>query len=253
MCVHSDAAFANAKKCGTQAGYIVGITNSNLEAGHEAPWSPATCKSYRLKRVVGSTFAGETQVLSDALGHSEWIGCVLMEAKHSSFSLESRTQFLQELRIQAIKSIFDHLQAFASPSSVADKRVAIDLVLIRDVLSRVSGRVRWVPTWLQLADALTKEDADAMDNLRGAMRNCTYQMSSESLNMELAAEQKRLRKERQSVSENGLSVLFAQALNSQDPFSMVKVNTAGVTEREVRALIEIMASQSVMNAVWRTP
>lgn len=36
----------------------------------------------------------------------------------------------------------------------------------------IRGRIRWVPTWLQLADALTKETADAMDNLRGAMSNC---------------------------------------------------------------------------------
>ena len=58
MCVHSDAAFGNAKKCGTQAGYIIGMTDPNLESGQTAKWSPATWKSYRLKRVVGSTFAG---------------------------------------------------------------------------------------------------------------------------------------------------------------------------------------------------
>ena len=113
-----------------------------------------------------------------------------MEAKHCSFSLKERASFSRELNIQAItdcKSIFYHLQTFASPSSVSDKRVAIDLVIIRDLLSKIQGRIRWVRTWLQLTDALTKENANAMDNLRGVMLNSTHQMSSESANMQLAA------------------------------------------------------------------
>ena len=251
MCVHSDAAFGNAKKCGTQAGYIIGMTDPNLESGQTAKWSPATWKSYRLKRVVGSTFAGEIQVLSDALGHAEWIGCMIMEAKHCSFSLKERASFLRELNIQAItdcKSIFDHLQTFASPSSVSDKRVAIDLVIIRDLLSKIQGRIRWVPTWLQLADALTKENADAMDNLRGAMLNNTYQMSSESANMQLAAEQKRFRKEKSDVGTTGSNVLFVHFSDQTGSRQMVKVSTSGLTEKEVRSLMEIMASQASENA-----
>lgn len=77
--MHSDAAFGNAKRCGTRAGYI-SVTTAELEQG-TAPWSPATWKSWS-KRVVGSTFAGETQVLSDALGHAQWLVCMIMEAKH---------------------------------------------------------------------------------------------------------------------------------------------------------------------------
>lgn len=176
---------------------------------------------------------------------------MLMEAKHFDFSLQARTEFLQELGIQAVtdcKSIFDHLQTFASPSSVSDKRVAIDLVIIRDLLTRVQGRIRWVPTWLQLADALSKENADAMDNLRGAMQNNQYQMSSESANMELAAEQKRLRKERSETCSGGSSILFVQAQSVVAKQTMVKVNTSGLTEKEIRALFEVMASQVALNA-----
>lgn len=50
--------------------------------------------------------------------------------------LKDRAQFLQELGIQAVtdcKSILDHLQTFASPSSVSDKRVAIDLVILIEI------------------------------------------------------------------------------------------------------------------------
>ena len=123
LCLHTDAAFANAKKQGTQAGYLVGVTDDRLSQGLQAPWSPAIWKSYRLKRVLGSTFAGESQVLMDGLGHVEWLGCHLAEVRFKQFSLEQRDSFLQEFKIQAIvdcKSIYDHVQSFASCGSVSD-------------------------------------------------------------------------------------------------------------------------------------
>ena len=142
LCLRTDAAFANAKKQGTQAGYLVGVANDDLHEGRPAPWSPCVWKSYRLKRVVGSTFAGESQVLSDGLGHAEWLACHLAEAKHADFKLLTRREVLKEFKLQAIvdcKSIYDHLQNFASPGSVSDKRVAIDLVIVRETLARVGG------------------------------------------------------------------------------------------------------------------
>eukprot|EP00434_Breviolum_minutum_P039141 symbB.v1.2.034744.t1/scaffold4544.1/size38254/1 len=125
LCLHTDAAFGNAKGKGTQAGYIVGVTDELLQQGKEAVWSPAAWRSYRLKRVVGSTFAGESQALMDGLGHAEWIGCHLAEGIYSDFSLQERGNFLKFFEVQAIvdcKSVYDHLQQYASPGSVSDKR-----------------------------------------------------------------------------------------------------------------------------------
>ena len=216
--LHSDAAFANAKKQGTQAGYlVVGVTTDDLQEGKPAPWSPCVWKSYRLKRIVGSTFAGESQVLSDGLGHAEWIACHLSEAKYRHFDLARRKDFLHDFRLQAIvdcKSIYDHLQSFASPGSIGDKRVAIDLAIIRETLRRIGGVIRWAPTWLQLADALTKESAEAMDLLRAAMTTNKYHLSQESTMMEAAARQRQLRINRkygdpmQESSQDPRSVLL---------------------------------------------
>ena len=142
LCLHTGAAFGNAKGKGTQAGYIVGVTNELLQQGKQAPWSPAAWRSYRLKRVVGSTFAGETQALMDGLGHAEWIGCHLAEGMFPNFSLQDRGRFLKQFELQAIvdcKSVYDHLQQYASPGSVSDKRVAIDLVIVRETLQRIHG------------------------------------------------------------------------------------------------------------------
>ena len=103
---------------------------------------------------------------------------------------------LARFNIQAFvdcKSVYDHLQAFTSPNSVSDKRVAIDLVIIRETLQRLSAKVRWAPTWLQLADAFTKENADAMDLLSAALRKGEYQLCQESVMMEAAAKERETR------------------------------------------------------------
>ena len=257
LCVHSDAAFANAKRQGTQAGYIIGATDHKLQQGEAAPWGPATWKSYRLKRVVGSTFAGETQVLMDALGHAEWLACHLAEACDPSFSLKNREEHLKRFGVQAIidcKSIYDHLQNYASPGTVTDKRVAIDLVIIRETLQRLGACVRWAPTWLQLADALTKENAEAMDILRAAMVTNQYHLHEESVMMQAAAAQRHKRlqgkqvnntvKDSQDAVDEQKSQVSAVLLASDFVQPMVKVSVGRLSETEVRALFEMMVSEN---------
>ena len=252
LCLHTDAAFGNAKGKGTQAGYIVGVTDELLQQGKPAPWSPAAWRSYRLKRVVGSTFAGESQALMDGLGHAEWIGCHLAEGIFPNFSLQDRGQFLKQFELQAVvdcKSVYDHLQQYASPGSVSDKRVAIDLVIVRETLQRIHGVIRWCPTWLQLADALTKESPEAMDLLRGALMKKQYHLHAESSMMAAAAEQKqrRLAKRHDSegFSEQSASTVFCVTSSRPTRRPMVRVSAKGFKEVEIRSLFECMVSSFV--------
>ena len=76
----------------------------------------------------------------DGLGHAEWLACRLAEVKHFDFSLANRSKFLAEFKLQSIgdcKSIYDHLQQYSSPGSISDKRVAIDLVIVKETLKRI--------------------------------------------------------------------------------------------------------------------
>ena len=261
LCLHSDAAFGNASKNGTQAGYIVGVSNECLRRGEVAPWGAATWKSYRLKRVVGSTFAGESQVLLDGLGHLEWIACHLAEMGNNNFNLANRYKDVAKFQAQAIldcKSIFDHLQSFSSPGSVSDKRVAIDLVIIRETLSRINGTIRWAPTWLQLADALTKENPDAMDILRAAMHVSQYQLCEESVMMNAAAEQRSKRQDRTPKQKEAARKAYEALKKPKETFvsfvlpecreNMVKVSTTGLAEGEVRALFETVTNTWVKDS-----
>ena len=50
--------------------------------------------------------------------------------------------------------------------------------------------VRWIPTDRMLADALTKENPDAFDLLRGCIRTHQHQISPEASVLELRAKER---------------------------------------------------------------
>eukprot|EP00959_Pyramimonas_sp_CCMP1952_P334308 7001218-Pyramimonas_sp.AAC.1 len=77
------------------------------------------------------------------------------------------------------KSLYDHVKANASPSSLEDKRCAIDVVVIQDSVQRCGASFRWCPTNRQLDDALTKDKGDPADPLMACMRANRYQLADE--------------------------------------------------------------------------
>lgn len=98
--------------------------------------------------------------------------------------------------------------------------------------------MRWAPTWLQLADALTKENADAMDLLRAAMRKGQYQLCQESVMMEAAATEREARKARKPAQGQTAPVAGVWFAASASAVPMVKVPVQGFKEGEIRALFE---------------
>ena len=168
VCFHSDAGFANSGATSTQGGFVISFVNKSLDKNEASPWSPAVWKSMRLPRVVASTLGAEAQVFSQASSLAEWMALMVTEAKQGSFdlrdvakiadqpSLRSKIFCTQIIGITDCKSLFDHITSLSSVSKCDDKRVAIDLAIIKQCLGRTSLSIRWVPTHLQLADCLTK-------------------------------------------------------------------------------------------------
>ena len=73
-------------------------------------------------------------------------------------------------------------------------------MIVRETSKRVGGLIRWVPTWLQLADAMTKESPEAMDLLRAALVSNKYHLSQESVMLDAAAKQRQVRLDRKNQS-----------------------------------------------------
>ena len=195
---HSDAAFANVG-CHTQAGFVIGFTEAKLQLGHEASWTPAAWRSFRLNRAVSSTLGAESQSMSLATGTVEWLLLLLSEILDGPLDIRSCRDMLkvrQPILVTDCKSLYDHLLSPSSPTSIEDRRTSIDVVIIRESCKLMSAFVRWVPTDRMLADALTKDSGDATDLLRACMKRAAYQISPEETVLEYQALEKERRLQR---------------------------------------------------------
>lgn len=181
VCCHSDAAFANVGTH-TQAGFVLAFVDKSMHDGHVSPWTPVSWKSYRLPRAVSSTLSGESQALASASGTVEWLNLLLIEALDGSFAPSECRQLLSRrpaILATDCKSLFDHLISPSSPTAVDDRRTSTDIVIIRESIKLLAGRVRWLPTNRMIADGLTKDKVDPADLLRSCVRAASYQISSE--------------------------------------------------------------------------
>ena len=189
---HSDAAWANVGHH-TQAGYVVGFTDCELQNGHEVSWCPAAWKSFKLPRAVSSTLGAESQSMSLATGTVEWLLLLLSEIIDGPLNVASCRDVLHRRRplvVTDCKSLYDHLTSPSSPTSIEDRRASIDVVIIRESYRSMNAFVRWVPTDRMLADALTKNEGDPMDLLRSCMRRAKYQISPEETVLQHKANEK---------------------------------------------------------------
>ena len=205
---HSDAGFANATANKTQAGYILAFVDKALDTDEESKWTPFCWRSYKMPRVVASTLAGEAQAFASASGVAEWVSLMLVEAQQGSLDLRESHKLLGKVPVFGItdcKSLHDAVHSVSSPSKVEDKRVAIDLAIIRQAVERTGMKVRWCPTELMLADSLTKDSADPADLLRAALQCGEYQLAPEASVLAQKKQQRDARTKRQQAHVRHLS------------------------------------------------
>ena len=64
------------------------------------------------------------------------------------------------------RSLYGHLLAVGSPTTLQDKKSAVDVLIIRESLKKTGCAIRRAPTGLQLADGLSKDKGEAVECLR---------------------------------------------------------------------------------------
>jgi hypothetical protein len=196
ICGHVDAAFDRDRDGKSQYGFVVGYCDPNLAANAPSSWSPACRKSTRVRRACSSTLAAEAQAAVDGVRHMEWMAALLAETLCEDFDLHNREQWLSRFMSCAVsdcKSLFDHCSTQTCTGSVEDKTAAIDIAVLKSHLKRLSVPLRWCETEDQIADAMTKNAADALDALRAAMRTGVVHLQAEDSIMQARAEEKEYR------------------------------------------------------------
>ena len=175
--VIADSSFDPSGKTKPQHGWLQGLTTSELNAGRVAPFSLISWRSRRLRRKAGSTTLCEAISLSTALGALEKQSAVLSSMRFSRFdpktavgssevqlglrgpptviaSEDAQYNDPSALAIVDAKSVFDG--ASSEQAQGEDERTALEIAVIQESLSALSGRLRWVPHNLNAADGLTK-------------------------------------------------------------------------------------------------
>ena len=188
--VISDAAFDQTGRVKPQHGWIQGVTTPAMNAGKLAPITLIGWKSRRLRRKAGSTMLCESVSLSTALGALEKQVSTWRSICFSRFDARQQAEeddagglqgaatvlasedplFSDPLSLAVVdaKSIFD--ASTTEQSQGSDDRTALETAIIRDSLSRLKGRVRWIPHNCNPSDSLTKlfqaHEKPMMDLLR---------------------------------------------------------------------------------------
>ena len=90
--------------------------------------------------------------------------------------------------ISDAKSLFDHLTR-ESAGGTMDRRVAMEMAVIKEPLLTLPANIRWVPHRRMLADGLTKIRRNS-ETLVETTRNGVYQLTAEEEELKHRREQR---------------------------------------------------------------
>lgn len=148
----SDASFGNLPGCGSQSGVLIFIRDST---GRRCPvfW-----QSRKIRRIVKSTLSAETLALLEAAEAAVYLAKILAEVSGC-----------RDLKIYCYVDNKSLVDALYSCRSVDDRRLRIDMAVLRDMLqNKEITEISWIDKSHQLADCLTKKGAST-ERLRAAV------------------------------------------------------------------------------------
>ena len=155
MGVH-DAAHANLEGGASQLGHLIlavhaSITNCRV---------PVSVLSWqKIKRVVRSSLAAETCSMSTCQEHLDWMRTMWEQMTRGVFVLENYEQFLTarpSILVTDCKSLYDAIHKEGAAPASTDKRLAIELAIVKAKAVSRETDLRWIDTRYQIADCLTK-------------------------------------------------------------------------------------------------
>ena len=141
--VYADASFGNMRDGATQGGQITVMEadDPNDERVNIIDWT-----STKIKRVVRSTFSGETLAMVAAMDRGIILRHMLQQLMYGLVNITLYTD---------CKSLYDHIHAINN--NITEKRLLIDINQIKQNLETGTIKsVKWCSSKEQLADAFTK-------------------------------------------------------------------------------------------------
>ena len=142
---YGDASFGKLEDGRSQGGVYIELVSNNKT-------SPVTWYSKRIKRVVKSTLAAETLAMAEAIEAGQLISAITSEILY-----EGR----KKIPVEAVTDNYSLYECAHSTKSNSDRKLRIDLGIIREAITKDELVLKWVPTSCQLSDILTKDGVDS--------------------------------------------------------------------------------------------
>ena len=164
-------------KVRSQSGYVAGITSETIEEGksikvvHILDWNSST-----VKRVCRASLQAEAYGVCDGIEACEWIRAVLFEI--DNYDVPVREILQHEDRRRCVW--YSDANALTSHCKkdcglVANKQLRVVIASIREALQDKLNDLWWCDTSVQLADGLTKLEAER-GYIRAAMASCNLEV-----------------------------------------------------------------------------
>ena len=185
-----DASFASAKQLSSFQGTLICATNHELNQNKTAPISPLTWTSKKISRVVRSTLSAEAYSMSASVDRLGWMRLLWGTINVDNFDWRQPHLGFKSLPIATIvtdcKSLFDLVSRTAMPTC-EEFRTTLEVLLIKERCLEHCN-FRWIPTSLQVADALTKPMDPLL--LRQVLASGCFQLYDENQSLERNAHRK---------------------------------------------------------------
>ena len=213
MLLATDASWANGSDLRSQAAHVILFGDDRLQHEQWSDVTPLRWRSFKLERHTQSTLGSELMSLARGIAECDWMRSLFAEARFPEYDLAQDQLFREKIKtIITIdnKPIYDHTQG--DGIVVKDKRLAIDMLLVRRDIRRHNMILQWVDTRQMIADSLTKSSADA-GFLRFVLKHGEYIVVAEQRSLDWRSQEKAKRKAAkesgQRIKKGGVKHLHA--------------------------------------------
>ena len=161
----SDAAVANRPDMGSTGAYVIGLCNKEILDGVRSPVNLVAWRSGKLPRVARSSLSAELQSLGEC--EQELMYCRALWSELCGHRLDLRapeeaTKKIDGALVTDAKSVYDAYhkgEGACSGFSLKEKYSSLELLCLRENMTRQNTDLLWVSSEAQLADGLTKPGA----------------------------------------------------------------------------------------------
>ena len=195
-----DASLGKSEAMSAQQAEIHFLTSTTVES-RPSQASLLEFQSCKVHRIVRSSLAAESCAMTSAADRLLYNRALFGALYHGC--TEITPQWRGQLTTDGViitdaKGLNDHVSKTGSMAS--EKQTALDMLMVKRLVEDQVIRLRWVPTWKQMADPLTKEmNGDLLTTFRKTNSLCLVETAEDQLEEKKRASVRKAQRERRKM------------------------------------------------------